>query len=130
MLDERAPGTCKAVCKNGQPCRVPALPGAPDQCCFAHSIVTLEKRTRCRSENGKRRMRPRAIQPGAPEVRFSSSEDVLAFLERVATAVLRGQLDPVIGTSLRHVGRVALQAISQSVLEKRIAALEAKGGQR
>jgi hypothetical protein len=36
----------------------------------------------------------------------------------------------VIGTSLRHVGRVALQAISQSVLEKRIAALEAKGGQR
>jgi hypothetical protein len=102
--------TCTATCKGGRPCRAPAL---ADGLCFVHSPLTADARDRTRRENGKARMRRRAVLAVAADITLTNARDVLSLLSATASQVRRGELDSRVGNCLCCIASVALRAIEQ-----------------
>jgi hypothetical protein len=100
--------TCTATCKDNRPCRAPAL---ADGLCFVHSPLTAEARDRTRRENGKARMRRRAVLPEAADVVLGAAQDVLRLLAETASQVRRGELDSRVGNCLCCIAATALRAV-------------------
>jgi hypothetical protein len=115
--------TCTATCKGGRPCRAPAL---ADGLCFVHSPITAEARDRTRRENGKARMRRRAVLPDSPDLTISGTADVLAALSATLSQVRRGGLDYRVGNCLFNGLSIALRAIEQGQLAEELARLKAE----
>jgi hypothetical protein len=115
--------TCTATCKGGRQCRAPAL---ADGLCFVHSPLTAEARDHTRRENGRARMRRRAVLPDAADVVLTDAQSVLTLLSMTASRVQRGELDSRVGNCLCCIASVALRAIEQGELSEELARLRAE----
>jgi hypothetical protein len=69
-------------------------------------------------------MRPAAVLPGAADIRFGSVQDVLTLLGESASAVRRGLLDCKVGNCSAYVCSIALRALQESEIEKRLEQFE------
>jgi hypothetical protein len=73
--------------------------------------VTAEARDHCRRENGRARMRRRAVLPDAADITIAGPQDVLAALSVTLSQVRRGELDHRVGNCLFNGLNIALRAI-------------------
>jgi hypothetical protein len=112
---------CKATRKNGQPCQ--ALAG-DDGFCFGHSPRLAEARRGGSSRGGKHkrsearaaRLLPEALRP------------ILHHLIDGMVAVVRGSMDPRVGSTLASMAAAVVRVYEAGLLEEKVRELEALHG--
>lgn len=113
---------CQAVTKTGNACSMPPLRG--QDYCMAHHPDHQEELKLARQKGAQ--YRPTAVVPhvdSASPLLMSTSQEVLESISRVATAVMRGELDPRLGNCIGVLLNTALRALDHR-LEDRVAELE------
>jgi hypothetical protein len=116
---------CQANKADGSPCGAPALPG--DSHCFFHSPGREQERAAARSRGGQASRRKAVVLPSdTADVPLATVADVVKLLGQTVNETRKGQLDVKVANALGYLLSVALRALQDSDLEKRIAVLEAQ----
>lgn len=110
---------CQALTKSGQRCT--ATPTKGGHYCWWHDPENQEEAHAARLQ-GARTGRALGLH-SAPDLDLRSPQKVLEASSLVATAVLRGQVDPKVGNCLAVLFGAALRAADQD-LEERIREIE------
>lgn len=108
--------------RGNEPCRAPPLDGRPF--CFHHDPANAERRRLARARGGQRSRRPplELTTASAADVR-RSVDALIADTMRLGNSVKRNR-------AAGYLLSLALRALEVGELEERIAALEARNGQR
>jgi hypothetical protein len=109
---------CQWLNDQGEQCRAAAL--IDGQYCFQHSPAVAEERHEARSRGGRNRAAPKNIDFVAD---FGTIKATRVFLESVADAVLRGDLDSGRAKVCIQAAQAA-RGLSDEALEKRVRDLE------
>jgi len=118
---------CKAIRKDGQPCKATAL--TPNGYCFAHSEELAAQRKAARSQGGKNSARSVRLDKQVLPKRLAP---VYTLLEDATQKVYKGELEPSRGTSIAALSRAMVAVLEAGELEERVRDLEDKtnGGKR
>jgi hypothetical protein len=116
---------CKGHKKDGNACGAPAMPG--QEHCFFHAPGREQERAAARSRGGQASRRKAAVLPAdAEDVPLTTVVDVVKLLGQTVNETRKGQLDVKVANALGYLLSVALRALQDSDLEKRIANLESQ----
>ena len=87
---------CEGKRKDGQACRVTALPGS--RFCLFHDPAQAQTRKRAQRKGGTNRSKRAAVLPAdAPNAPLQTVPEVVAFLGLTVNRVCRGELDAKVG---------------------------------
>ena len=111
---------CAHVRPSGKPCGGFAIAGSTR--CFAHAPEQAEKRAAARRRGGQ--AGKVAVLP-ASDLSVRSLGDVVGLVEATINAVLCGKVDTRVANAVGVLANVAIKAIQQGELERRLEALEA-----
>ena len=141
--DGRTGCRCTAVKANGERCK--ARPLAGSELCALHTpglASAIGRRGglgRRREPKPTPRTRPAWTPPPAdpdvppivlPDTPLESAEQIAQVRAAAIAAVAAGQMDPRVGTALSTMLEHQRKAIETTVLERRLAAIEAAGGSK
>ena len=112
---------CHGTTKTGSPCD--AAPLNNSDFCFFHDPARSEERLAA-SRRGGLRADKAVLSPDVPDVVLKTAGDVLALIATTASQVRRGEIDTKIANCLAALCIIALRAIENSDLERRLNELE------
>jgi hypothetical protein len=114
--------TCQAETKAGTTCRAAALPDS--DFCFFHDPEHEAERREAQSAGG-RQSRIKTLPEDSPAVKVENCRDVVALVSETINQVRRGQVDPRVANAVGYLLNIALKAVEQGDVERRLAELEA-----
>lgn len=109
---------CAALRKDGQPCRVRALPG--DEYCFTHSPAQADAREIARRTGGHNRAKVIRLQKLMPARLVPIFERV----ERALVETHEGRLEPAQANALANLSRALVTLLQAGEFEARLRSLE------
>ena len=123
--------TCQARCKDGGPCRAPALPGST--LCWSHDPRQQRIAAEARADGARKAARLRTL--GGRRRRLEQAGRLAPFLAELVEDTLAGRVDVGVARCCFYGAGVLRAVIETSELERRVCALEAqrrpqRGGDR
>jgi hypothetical protein len=112
---------CTQMKPDGDRCREQALTGS--SLCFFHDPAQGSARAAA-SRRGGEKTRAAVLSRETPDAPLSTAAEVTAFLGRTINQIMRGQLDPKIGTTVGYLLTVMIKAGDLGKLDQRVATLE------
>ena len=112
---------CQYVKANGDPCQ--AYAGAHSNFCFWHDPAKAKERGEARSKGGKTTMGKPAVLSDS-DFRLETLQNVVQLLEETINHVRTGALEVRIAQCTGYLAGLAIKALEQAELERRIEALE------
>ena len=106
---------------NGEPCRAYAVKGA--EYCFWHEPTKAKERGEAWSKGGKSTMGKRTVLPSS-EFRLEKLADIVVLLEETVNQLRTGAIEVRIAQCTGYLAGVAIKAMEQADLERRVEALE------
>jgi hypothetical protein len=120
---------CQKVKRNGQRCEANAM--TDSDFCFFHDPGKARERAAARRAGGVERSRRAVVlPPDTPDRPLRSGREVIELVPFMINKILRGELDPKIGSVVGYLLTVQMKAVDQGEMEERLAALEAIARQR
>ena len=120
---------CSQIKSGGTACKASACRGPAY--CFIHAPAVATERTAARSAGGRKR-RVATLPPDTPDLPLRNVDDVVTLLAQTINWVRRGDLDSKVANSVGDLSGIMLNAMQESEIEARFAAVEAvlMGGDR
>lgn len=118
---------CRAIAKNGQPCR--GIATMPDGCCPWHSRHFTEAEKYAKRREGGLKSRPSTL-PEDKTPQFDSPEAAVRYVEETAGMASRGELASEIAAVRLRAVEVFLKIFEAKNINDKLAALEALAGQK
>jgi hypothetical protein len=112
---------CKATKPDGSKCEVAAQ--TDSEFCFFHDLSRAAERKAAQSLGGHGN-RMKTLDPGVPDVKIQTSRDTVALLSDTINQVRKGIIEPRVANAVGYLTNIALKAVEQNDLEKRIVRLE------
>ena len=110
---------CKQILPNNEQCRVNALKG--DVFCFWHSPNKEQERQKAVQDGGNSPKRSYVVDD---EVKLGSSQDVRELMEKTIKNMNQNKISVNMANATGYLANIALKAIEQGYLEKRLEVLE------
>ena len=127
--DQSNGNKCQHVKPNGQGCEANAM--TDSDFCFFHDPSKARERAAARRAGGVERSRRAVVLPAdTPDRPLRSGREVTELVPYMINKILRGELDPKIGSVVGYLLTVQMKAFDQGETEARLAALEAIVRQR
>ena len=114
---------CQHVKGHGQRCKANAMRSSPY--CFFHDPSKAKERAAARRAGGvQRSQRAAVLPPDTPDHPLRTSGEVAELVAEMINKILRGELDPKIGSAVGYLLTLQIKALGQGEVEERLAALE------
>lgn len=109
---------CKHIKNNKEQCRANAL--ATDELCFWHSAKSKEEMLNAVQKGGSSPKRSYENEP----ISLKNTVDVVALIEKTVNELRQNKTSTRLANAIGYLSGIALRAIEQSDLEKRMEVLE------
>ena len=113
---------CSATKADGARCCTVALPNR--ESCLFHDPDRAAERSAGRSLGGSRN-RVKILGDGVPDVTIQDCGDVVRLIVVTINQVRKGAIDPRLANSVGFLANVAIRALDQGEMERRLAEIEA-----
>lgn len=112
---------CKYIKPNGELCRAYAIKGC--DFCFWHEPTKAKERGEAWSKGGKTTMGKQTVLPSS-EFRLESLKSIVRLLEETINQMRTGEIEVRIAQCTGYLAGIAIKAMEQAELERRVEALE------
>ncbi len=110
---------CSFIKPNKEQCKAKAVHG--DSFCFWHSKKMEEKRLKAIKEGGES---PKRNYGRENEIKISSTKDILTLIEETVNDLRGNKVSTRVANAIGYLAGIALKAVEQSDLEKRLEVIE------